>query len=69
MKKIKIIDCSDSLMWYRDKVGELVEFVREDKDFLWSREDAGYLNIVKKQDGQIVDDSETTVRIKILTGN
>lgn len=55
MKAIRITQCSDSLMWYRNKVGHLVEFLREDDQYYWSREPAGYSNIVKKQDAEIVD--------------
>lgn len=55
MKAIRIVQCSDPMMWYRDKVGHIVEFLREDDQFYWSREPAGYSNIVKKQDGEITD--------------
>lgn len=52
--KLKIVQCKDGMMWYSDKVGETVEFLREDEDFYWSREPAGYSNIVHKQDAVIV---------------
>jgi hypothetical protein len=55
MKAIKIKRCSDSLFWYRDLVGMLVPFLREDSDYFISREPAGYSNIVKKVDCEIVE--------------
>lgn len=55
MKAIRIVKCSDSMMWYRDKVGKVVEYLREDTDYLWSREPAGYSNIIKRGDGVVID--------------
>jgi hypothetical protein len=52
--KLKIVQCKDSMMWYAKRVGEEVEFVREDKEYYWSREPAGHTNIVHKQDAVIV---------------
>jgi hypothetical protein len=43
------------MMWYRDKVGDVVAFVREYEDCYMSREPAGYLNIVKKQDAELIE--------------
>ncbi len=52
---IRIKQCSDSAYWYRDKVGTIVPFVRDGGNGEWlSREDAGYLNIVKYKDGELV---------------
>jgi hypothetical protein len=61
MKALKIISCSDSLMWYRNKVGEVVTLAKPehaDPDIYWSREPAGYLNIVKKRDAEVIEVSE-----------
>jgi len=62
MKMIKIIKCSDSHLWYRNKVGETINLVREDNDYYWAREDGklpegGYLNIIHKSDAYIIDNS------------
>lgn len=54
MKKLLIQQCSSSLYWYRNKIGTLVDFIREDPDYFWSREPAGYSNIVDKRDAIIV---------------
>ncbi len=53
---LKIIKCPDPLMWYADKVGETVPFIKEisDDEYL-SIEPAGYSNIVKKDDAIIID--------------
>jgi hypothetical protein len=58
MRALKIIKCSDPLMWYRGKVGETVLLVREYEDCYMSREPAGYLNIVKLEDAQVVEISD-----------
>jgi len=61
MKALKIISCSDSMMWYRNKVGEVVTLAKPehaDPDIYWSREPAGYLNIVKKRDAEVIEVSE-----------
>ena len=52
---LKIIKCTDPLMWYADKVGETVPFIKKisDDEYL-SREDAGYANIVKVEDSEII---------------
>lgn len=55
MKAIKIKRCSDPMFWYRDLVGALVPFLREDTDFFISREPAGYSNIVRKTDCVVMD--------------
>lgn len=55
MKALKIIKCSDSLMWYRKKVGQIVPLVRVHEDCYMSREPAGYLNIVSLNDAKIVE--------------
>lgn len=50
---LHIVQCSDSMMWYRDKVGQDVVFVREDAEYFWSRDNGGYLNIVLKKDAYL----------------
>lgn len=58
MLALKIINCTDPMMWYRDSVGETVTLARHqdcDKEIYWSREPAGYLNIVHKKDAEVVE--------------
>lgn len=55
MKAIRIVKCSDSMMWYRNKVGHIVEYLREDDQYLWSREPAGYSNIIRREDGEVTE--------------
>lgn len=55
MKLLQITDCKDPMMWYADKVGECVPYVRTFEDCYLSREPAGYANIVKLQDAEIVE--------------
>ncbi len=58
-KMLKVNQCSDSLLWYRSKVGQLIPYLGEDEDrrgpIFWSREDAGYKNIVFQSDAEIVE--------------
>jgi hypothetical protein len=61
MKALKIIQCSDPLMWYQNKVGETVQLVREYEDCYMSREPAGYLNVVRLEDAEIVEILPETV--------
>jgi hypothetical protein len=61
-KMLKVNQCSDSLLWYKNKVGHLIPFLGEDQDrrgpIFWSREDAGYKNIVFQRDAEIVEVEE-----------
>ena len=58
-KMLKVNQCSDPSLWYRGKVGQLIPYIGEDEDgrvaFFWSREDAGYKNIVFRSDAEIVE--------------
>ena len=65
MKALKIIKCSDSMMWYRDMVGQTVALARaedRDPDVYWSREPAGYLNMVYKQDAEVIEVKDENVK-------
>ena len=55
MKALRIIECSDSMMWYDKHVGAIVPFLRIDTDCYWSREPAGYSNIVLLQDAEVIE--------------
>jgi hypothetical protein len=50
---LKIVKCSDPLMWYADKVGQRAIILGENKNYYLSREDSGYVNIIKKCDAKI----------------
>ncbi len=54
MKKILITRCSDRHLWYSGLVGQYVPLLREYDDCYMSREPAGFANIVRKEDGQLV---------------
>lgn len=54
MKAIKIINCSDSLLWYAKLIGRTVEFIKEVDEGYLSREPAGYTNIVRREDAEVV---------------
>jgi hypothetical protein len=52
--KIKITNCSDSQMWYAKFIGKEFTCLKEDAEGYWCREPAGYLNVVKREDAQVV---------------
>lgn len=49
---VKIEHCSDSLMWYADKVGQEVRVEKVNRDGLWAREGGQYnaINIIRFTD-------------------
>ena len=59
--KIKITNCSDSLMWYSKHIGEVYSVVRDysthSNEYL-VRDAYGYLNIVRPKDCEIVGEDE-----------
>lgn len=54
-RALLITSCSDPHMWYAGQVGQVVALVREEADCYWSREPAGFVNIVRKQDADLVE--------------
>ena len=60
--KLLITGCSDGMMWYAKRIGDVVDMLGEGMDtkgqFYWSREPGGYKNIVLKQDAQVIDMKE-----------
>ena len=61
-KTLLITGCSDGMMWYAKRIGQMAEMLGEGTDtkgsFYWSREPGGYKNIILKQDAQIVEAKE-----------
>lgn len=59
MKALKIMSCSDPLMWYSERIGAIVPFLGEDVDYkgpiYWSRDNDGYKNIILKGDAELID--------------
>ena len=49
---VKIVRCSDPLMWYASRVGEEVTVERVDREGLWAREGGEYnaINIIRFSD-------------------
>ena len=63
MKALRIVQCSDGLMWYNQHVGAIVPFLRQDTEYFWSREPAGYSNIVLLADAEVIEiASETEIK-------
>lgn len=65
-KLIKIDKCTDSMMWYRDFVGQCFPLVREYDDVFMSLEPSGLKNIVLKSDAHIVESMPDTT---VMTDN
>lgn len=55
MKVLLIEKCSDSMMWYKHCVGCYVPYLRTDGDCYWSKELAGYSNVVRLTDARVVE--------------
>jgi hypothetical protein len=55
-RKAKVLKARDCFMWYSDKVGQVIEIERETFDFYWSRDSGGYINIVYKDDVEIIEE-------------
>ncbi|MAN51201.1 MULTISPECIES: hypothetical protein [unclassified Marinimicrobium] len=55
MKAIYIEKCKDSQLWYWELVGETVPYIRDIDEGYLSREPAGYTNIVRREDGRVID--------------
>ena len=54
--KIKIIRCSDSMLWYNSLIGEVMQVVRITPDKYWCKEpnEYGCLNFVLIKDCEVV---------------
>jgi hypothetical protein len=55
MKKLLIKKCPDSMRWYKDSIGELVDYLGDVGNEYKSREPAGYINFVQYTDAEIVE--------------
>lgn len=55
MKMLRITGCSDSSFWYAGKVGDVVQLIGLDRDEWITREPAGFVNIVKHCDAEVVN--------------
>lgn len=56
--KIKVIQCDDHMLWYKKRIGQIFEVLREDEAVYWTRE-GGYfncLNWIRKLDCEVVDE-------------
>lgn len=60
MKKLKIISCTDPMMWYAGLVGELVEYKRTifSEEVYMSRDKGGYNNIIYMKDAELIEVGE-----------
>lgn len=52
---LRITDCRDGMLWYADKVGHLVDFVRYCDEGYLSREPSGHTNIVRAGDAELLE--------------
>ena len=66
MKALLIVDCTDSMLWYAEHIGEVVPFLREFEDCYMSRERTGYSNIVYKKDAMFVEVPEDSALFQLI---
>lgn len=65
MKFLKIVDCTDPMMWYAKSIGKYAVHLGEDTDargpIYWSRDNGGYKNIVFQKDA-IVEEIDVVIK-------
>jgi hypothetical protein len=54
--KILIIDCSDSLYWYRNHIDQEFDVIKEFEESYKVRTPNGYTNFIQKEDAIEVDE-------------
>lgn len=52
--QIYIKSCNDNKKWYADLIGQTVDLLNVEENEYMSREPAGYINFVSKEDGVLV---------------
>lgn len=57
--RVIIRKCSDPLMWYRDEIGRSFPLEGQCHEGYLTREPAGYINIVRFADGDVVKEEST----------
>lgn len=53
---ILIVSCNDNKKWYANLIGQTVDLLNIEKDEYMSREPAGYINFISKEDGVLVSE-------------
>lgn len=54
------------MMWYENKIGQTVDYIRSIPEGYLSREDDGYTNIVLKEDAEIVSVECTNKKATVI---
>lgn len=56
--RIKIVDCSDPMMWYSKRINEEFTVVKTDSHGYWCREGGFYnsLNWIHTKDAEVIDE-------------
>ena len=54
MKKLKIVQCNDSLRWYSNLIGKLVPYMGDTGTEYKSKEPTGYINFVQYEDAILI---------------
>lgn len=52
--QVKVIQCPDSMLWYRKYIGEVFTPFREERTMWWVRDKDGYSNFIYKTDSEIL---------------
>jgi len=54
--KVRIKNSKYNHTWYAKMLGKTVEVEMVCSDYFWAREPAGYINIIFKEDAEVIDD-------------
>lgn len=60
IKVVRITKSSDPSLWYAPYVGKLAYYLGEYYEDYVSREKEGYKNIIRKEDGEVIEVVETS---------
>jgi hypothetical protein len=60
--KIKVISCSNKILWYSSRIGEVFEVCKEEEKAYWCREGGQFncLNWIQKTDAEVIKEKEFT---------
>ncbi len=73
VKRLLITQCPDPLMWYAVKVGQTVPYLGSKYGTHTSREDSGFINIVKESDAEMIEadviEAHRLTRVEVIDEN
>lgn len=55
--RVRITQCNDPQMWYSGMIGAEFTVTAEEADLYWTREPSGYVNLILKNDAEVIAES------------